>query len=109
MARAHREKGGRVMDKIRGMPSISAFDAGERQMNASKAFPEGQPAGPQARAVPSVGWLLEGEWRPQVQDPGTCLPNVEGGGRSGALRNSQRDEQRRCRCRKAGLHVRAVC
>src|SRR5262249_34943523 len=94
--------------KIRGMPSINAFDAGKRQMDASKAFSERQPTIPQTREASGVGCLLVGGRVPAMQDAGPSIPNVKSGSRSSALRNSQRNQLWQSARSKAGLHGRAV-
>src|SRR5450432_549537 len=90
------------------MPSITAFDAGKRQRNASKAFSERQPANPQTRASSCVGCLLVGGRHPAMQDAGASIPNDKSGGGSSPLRRSTSNQQRRGPHDEGSLHVRAV-
>ena len=96
-------------DTIRSMPCITAFDAGKKKINASKAFSERQPAIPEARASSRVGCFLAGGRYPAMQDAGAPIPNVESrGGGSPYFRPA--NSQQRCGPRgKTGLHVPAVC
>src|SRR5580658_8689466 len=96
-------------DTIRSMPCITAFDAGKKKINASKAFSERQPAIPEARASSRVGCFLAGGRYPAMQDAGASIPNVESrGGDSPYFRSA--NSQQRCGPRgKTGLHVPAVC
>ena len=90
------------------MPRVNAGDAGKRQQNASKAFPERQPASTQARQTPCVGCRLVGGRRPAVQSAGALFADVEGGSGIDSLRYSPRHQQRRDPDGEAGVHVRAV-
>src|SRR5690348_14058996 len=90
------------------MPSINAFDAGKRQMNASKTFPERQPAEPQARQASSVGCLLLRRGGTDFQSVGPSLPDVEVRSRSGALCDPSGDQYPQVGSNKVGLHLRAV-
>ena len=89
------------------MPRVNAFD-GKRQINASKAFPERQPANPKTRASSCVGCLLVGERQPEIQSAWALF--AVGQGRSGGdrFRHSTARQQRRHTSGEAGLHVRAV-
>ena len=90
------------------MPRVNAFDAGKRQENASKAFPERQPASPQARASSCVGCRLVGGRQPAIQSTGALLADVQGGSGISSVRDAQGYQQRRDPDGEAGVHVRAV-
>src|SRR5262245_24819914 len=91
------------------MPNISAFDAGKRQKNASKAFSKRQPAIPKTRTSSGVGCFLVGGWKSPVQSHWARFADVESGGRSSALRDSSNNQQRSCSEPKTGLHVQGIC
>src|ERR1700693_5435971 len=108
MAGGHPPKDGPAVLRSEGMPSITVFDAGKRQRNASKAFSERQPANPQARASSCVGCLLVGGRHPAMQDAGASIPNDKSGGGSSPLRRSASNQQWRGSHHESNLHVRAV-
>ena len=90
------------------MPSISAFDAGKRQRNASKAFSKRQPTSPQARASLGVGCFLVGGSQQALPSAGAFLADDQGGSGSGSLRNASEHQQRRNPDGEGSLYVRAV-
>ena len=90
------------------MPRTNAFDAGKRQQNASKAFPERQPTNPCARASSYVGCLLAGERLPEEQGIGALRADVEGGGGIEFVRDAPRHQQWRHSDRQAGTDLQAV-
>src|SRR5690349_18680836 len=92
-------------DTFQSLQGITAFHAGKRQVNASKAFSERQPAIPEARASSRVGCFVVGGRLPEVQSPGAQFAVDEGRCGGSSLVDSS-DNQQRCQPdNTTGLHV----